>query len=669
MEDNEDTCQFTMNDNLITYSRYVPKPETIRKKLVDRYNDDVIVVSESNQYKQTTVCFPNAGHAILTNSWYESKNTNMHDARLWVVMAVAQIISDNDIPASLKLLLETITTQRKNEGMKHENNMKFIAHAIISATRTRSFISPILLGVGTFLYRKYGSRDLVLPALGFSSSYNDVRNFEVSNLQQPLKIVSKNSFTQFLFDNADINIYTIDSHDTFRAMGAPIDKIWSIPSATSLSVYGTIQLDVFKKLHQGELASLTVHDVTNGEREVLRMSTDLKLREVGNIKDMLPYFHASGHFNYAKASLLYLQDMLELENHPTPTKYEQYILMRAIKANGGLSQGRGISDETLAIWIVAMPTAVDISHQFAEFCGLYFTSTDQHIDSTESRRMRDNIEVHKYCDRFDSHDLFHLRDTIMSISTRVLGDENINFHEAYETGKSSMTNITVVPLRGMNCAVKINDELVPVNPDAIFRRIPFHTKSQEQLKSYFAFDLVRYPFSMKMECIRHAKPLYYGLTMLKDCFLSNDQNKMCLISIFTDKLTAQSFHVNQAIEDEDPLIVSTAIDLAEQGAAITLWQHLPTEAWKGHNNNLMYSPSICKLSEEAKKNIFFLRVFSGCYSMLAFFRQGKTKSFKTFENSSLHRTVAAFMDPDATPDQVAEAGAKLYSVGSIKSRN
>jgi len=35
---------------------------------------------------------------------------------------------------------------------------------------------------------------------------------------------------------------------------------------------------------------------------------------LNSIKNMLPYFHASGHFLYAKSAHLYLQDMLKLQN-------------------------------------------------------------------------------------------------------------------------------------------------------------------------------------------------------------------------------------------------------------------------------------------------------------------------------------------------------------------
>ncbi|KAJ8881740.1 hypothetical protein PR048_018226 [Dryococelus australis] len=195
--------------------------------------------------------------------------------------------------------------------------------------------------------------------------------------------------------------------------------------------------------------------------------------------------------------------MLELENRLTPTECEQYVTNVSLPSDGshkcwsgilsdmshrkdpydGLSRGRGISDGTLVRWIAAMPNSVEVSHQFEDF---YY----QHVDSTNSRRMRDNIDVQKSCDWFDSHDPFLLGDTISCISTG---------YDKHITGSYYILQRTevpeknqVMPMRGANCAVKINDKQVPVNPDTIFLKLIFHMKSHEQLSSYFAFELVPY---------------------------------------------------------------------------------------------------------------------------------------------------------------------------------
>lgn len=42
------------------------------------------------------------------------------------------------------------------------------------------------------------------------------------------------------------------------------------------------------------------------------------------VKEMLPYFHASGHFPYAKSAHLYLQDVEQLQNLIDPEVYEKF---------------------------------------------------------------------------------------------------------------------------------------------------------------------------------------------------------------------------------------------------------------------------------------------------------------------------------------------------------
>lgn len=43
-----------------------------------------------------------------------------------------------------------------------------------------------------------------------------------------------------------------------------------------------------------------------------------------SIKQMLPFFHAAGHNNYAKSANVYLQDMVVLHEQMSPLKLEQY---------------------------------------------------------------------------------------------------------------------------------------------------------------------------------------------------------------------------------------------------------------------------------------------------------------------------------------------------------
>ncbi|GBL74674.1 hypothetical protein AVEN_243563-1 [Araneus ventricosus] len=40
---------------------------------------------------------------------------------------------------------------------------------------------------------------------------------------------------------------------------------------------------------------------------------------------MLPFFHAAGHFLYAKCAHLYMQDMLNLKDRIDPIEYEKFM--------------------------------------------------------------------------------------------------------------------------------------------------------------------------------------------------------------------------------------------------------------------------------------------------------------------------------------------------------
>ncbi|GBM40156.1 hypothetical protein AVEN_100567-1, partial [Araneus ventricosus] len=51
-------------------------------------------------------------------------------------------------------------------------------------------------------------------------------------------------------------------------------------------------------------------------------------------------------------------------------------------------------------------------------------------------------------------------------------------------------------IRGFTSKVKVHDELIPVNPDTIFRGISLLKKSDGELQKYFEFELAPFPLSL-----------------------------------------------------------------------------------------------------------------------------------------------------------------------------
>ncbi|CAD6231373.1 GSCOCG00012224001-RA-CDS, partial [Cotesia congregata] len=207
------------------------------------YKDEIVFFNESGH--DCIVCFKGFIYKIISKKPPSHKKNDVREERLQIVRDAAAIILEDIrsqcyetkeyppsdsflkdvntlVPETLSVLLKGIICQSKRKSLNAaERKCTSIAHSIIAATRPASFISPLLLGVGSFLYKKYGSSNLidVLSSLGFSASYNAISLFEESCAFRPARNILPHAFFQFVFDNADFNSNTIDGKNTFHAMG------------------------------------------------------------------------------------------------------------------------------------------------------------------------------------------------------------------------------------------------------------------------------------------------------------------------------------------------------------------------------------------------------------------------------------------------------------------
>jgi hypothetical protein len=160
----------------------------------------------------------------------------------------------------------------------------------------------------------------------------------------------------------------------------------------------------------------------------------------------------------------------------------EQILMRSMKCAGGLTQGRGITDSRVARWIMAMPSAMDISEQLERFCDVSFVTSEQqqadkHVDARVSGITRNNSDVQKFQDWFSFHDPFSEEVRIKSISTGLTVEEKLStFHLACLKGMQSISKSVgsnfssvkfsrkerVMPLQGVYSKIKIYGEQVPL---------------------------------------------------------------------------------------------------------------------------------------------------------------------------------------------------------------
>jgi hypothetical protein len=123
------------------------------------------------------------------------------------------------LPESLKIFLSSMFSERECLV-----KLSSIGQAIVQATRPRSLIVPLQIGLAVQMHHTFGSRFLIdsLNSCGFSSSYSEVKKYELNaaiTQKTDIPEALTSSHLQYIADNVDHNIRTIDGHGTFHGMG------------------------------------------------------------------------------------------------------------------------------------------------------------------------------------------------------------------------------------------------------------------------------------------------------------------------------------------------------------------------------------------------------------------------------------------------------------------
>ncbi|CAH0552820.1 unnamed protein product [Brassicogethes aeneus] len=255
------------------------------------------------------------------------------------------------------------------------------------------------------------------------------------------------------------------------------------------------------------------------------------------VERMLPYFHASGHFLYAKSA--HLQDIRKLK-YTINNDYEftrftegfftirrthkfwsgvwtdmtiEQVLMRSMKTQGGLTHGRGLSESVLTKFVLTMIILVEVCNEIEDFCNVSFATTEQHIDSREYRIIRDVADLQILQTFFNRYDPFPQTDNIMSIFSGIFASNSVNCHEAYEEGKKSLQAIVginfgsvkikrknkVLSLQTVQSSVKVNGDIIAIYPLLLFQRISLTIDSKKDMETYLQYELAPFPLSLFTE--------------------------------------------------------------------------------------------------------------------------------------------------------------------------
>lgn len=227
---------------------------TLMKHLHEQFQDDILIVQKVGT--QPVVYYKAVNLSEVATNFFNNEDSLTDLQKQTVVTIAARIlkktisetkyetdiypqssefvscIKENIPPLLNTFLQETLDIVNKDKKDKSENQfnkikerrvkLETIAHSMICLLQPPKFTSMLQLSVGTYVFRKTGSKLIIelLSKIGISCSYYQIRKYEDSVIMYPLKlIVEPGVFVQFVFDNTDHNVATLDGKDTFHCLG------------------------------------------------------------------------------------------------------------------------------------------------------------------------------------------------------------------------------------------------------------------------------------------------------------------------------------------------------------------------------------------------------------------------------------------------------------------
>ena len=388
--------------------------------------------------------------------------------------------------------------------------------------------------------------------------------------------------------------------------------------------------------------------------------------------------------------------------------------------------------------------------------------------------------------RLEVHNPFLPNNLLKSLSTGIIGNDSINCYLAKEKGEIGIDQMEdkiykdlslkrkdrILSLAAVNSSIKVNNQVIVVDPLVLFTRMLAAKKNDDDLVDYFTYELSPHPMAIFTEhgmrknkksslydvfttlhenvlssndvyvvdggyllhkvkwhinttykdiCASYVKYVqsHYGqsiivfdgyenpestkrfeqqrryekskcpefvfdenmkATVTQEQFLSNDKNKIRLISILKTFFEKAGCAVYIAEDDADLLIINKAIQKSSNIQVTVVGEDVDLLvlliALTPENKNIYFlKPGSGKIAKKVfssndlqkqyfniKNTILLAHAFSGCDSTSAIFRKGKLKILKIMEKyqTIITNIAATFKNVDATSSQIEKAGETLF---------
>ena len=249
------------------------------------------------------------------------------------------------------------------------------------------------------------------------------------------------------------------------------------------------------------------------------------------VSEMLPYLAACGHNHYTKSAWIYLQRMSNLRNDH-PDVYQHFleglhvvrrsnrywaglssdliieqVLMRSLKTSGGLTRGRGMTEQQRLTWLLSKPACADVNCAMQELTGVSYNTGEQNKDITKARQAPDWKDTHKILKYLRDMNPFTSDTSLRSISIGVHAHSTVNVDKAKDVRNAVLISMEgktaaeynfkrkdqVITLDTKN-AVKVDGIKVQIDPQLLFQRLTIiAAKATENFEDVFRYELCSYP--------------------------------------------------------------------------------------------------------------------------------------------------------------------------------
>ena len=175
-----------------------------------------------------------------------------------------------------------------------------------------------------------------------------------------------------------------------------------------------------------------------------------------------------------------------------------------------MTGGRGMTEVQRAQWLLSMPACADVNSAMQNLTGVGFHTSEQHKETSNSRKKRDKMDTLKILSFLQERNPFSEDISLRNIETGVTADASVNVDKAKEIGTKiieSMAgkNIVDFTFKKSNQAitlnaksnVKVGGETIQVDPQLLFQRLTTVANGLlEDTSEIFKYELCSFPPSI-----------------------------------------------------------------------------------------------------------------------------------------------------------------------------